>query len=78
VWIVEGDALLTPPADGRILPGTTRAVLLADEPAAREEPIPFERLASADSLFLSSSINDRLPARVGERARSLVLAAAPL
>jgi para-aminobenzoate synthetase/4-amino-4-deoxychorismate lyase len=78
VWIVEGDALITPPADGRILPGTTRAALLADEPAAREEPIPFERLASADSVFLSSSINDRLPARVVERARSPVPAAAPL
>ena len=72
VWIVEGDALITPPADGRILPGTTRAALLTAESAAREEPIPFERLASADSVFLSSSINDRLPARVGERARSPV------
>ena len=33
VWIVEGEALITPPADGRILPGTTRAALLAAEPA---------------------------------------------
>ena len=78
VWIVEGDALITPPTDGRILPGTTRAVLLADEPAAREEPISFERLASADSVFLSSSINDRLPARLRERARPPVPAGAPL
>jgi para-aminobenzoate synthetase/4-amino-4-deoxychorismate lyase len=78
IWIVEGEAFVTPPADGRILPGTSRAVLLAVQPAAREEPIPFERLASADSLLLSSSINDRLPARVGERTRSLALAAAPL
>jgi para-aminobenzoate synthetase/4-amino-4-deoxychorismate lyase len=78
VWIVEGDALITPPADGRILPGTTRAALLATESAAREEPIDLERLASADSVFLSSSINDRLPARVRSRARSSVPAAAPL
>ena len=78
VWIVEGDALITPPADGRILPGTTRAALLAAEPAAREEPIDLERLASADSVFLSSSINDRLPARVRSPARSTVPAAAPL
>lgn len=28
VWIVEGDRLLTPPADGRILPGVTRDSLL--------------------------------------------------
>ena len=78
VWIVEGDALITPPADGRILPGTTRAVLLADEPNAREEPIDLERLASADSVFLSSSINDRLPARVRSPGRSPVPAAASL
>ena len=78
VWIVEGDALITPPADGRILPGTTRDVLLADAPAAREEPIDLERLASADSVFLSSSINDRLPARVRPPARSTVPAAVPL
>ena len=78
LWIVDGDALITPPADGRILPGTTRAALLADEPAAREEPIGFERLATADSVFLSSSINDRLPARVPGRARSPVPAGAPL
>ena len=45
VWIVEGEALITPPADGRILPGTTRAALLAADPAAREEPIDLGRLA---------------------------------
>ncbi len=28
VWVLEGDALLTPPADGRILPGVTRSLLL--------------------------------------------------
>ena len=64
VWIVEGDELITPPADGRILPGTTRAALLADEPGAREEPIDLERLASADSAFLTSSISGWLPARL--------------
>ncbi len=64
VWIVEDDELITPPADGRILPGTTRAVLLADEPGAREEPIDLERLASADSVFLTSSISGWLPARL--------------
>jgi para-aminobenzoate synthetase/4-amino-4-deoxychorismate lyase len=64
VWIVEGEELITPPADGRILPGTTAAVLLADEPGAREEPIDLERLASADSLFLTSSVSGWLPARL--------------
>jgi para-aminobenzoate synthetase/4-amino-4-deoxychorismate lyase len=64
VWIVEGDALITPPADGRILPGTTRAALLDAEDGAREEPIDVVRLASAESVFLTSSISGRLPARL--------------
>ena len=64
VWIAEGDDLITPPADGRILPGTVRAELLANEPSAREEPIELERLASAESVFLTSSITVRRPARL--------------
>ncbi len=64
VWIVEGRALLTPPADGRILPGVTRAALLAAERSAREEPIELERLARADAVFLTSSISRRRAARL--------------
>ena len=64
VWIAEGDDLITPPADGRILPGTVRTALLASEPGAREEPIELERLASAESVFLTSSITVRRPARL--------------
>ena len=63
VWIVEGDDLITPPADGRLLPGVTRAVLLADD-GAHEEPIDLDRLASADVLLLTSSISGRVPARL--------------
>jgi para-aminobenzoate synthetase / 4-amino-4-deoxychorismate lyase len=63
IWIAEHDALITPPADGRILPGTTRAVLLAEDPHAREEQIEFGRLPEADSIFLTSSIGGRRPAR---------------
>jgi len=64
LWLVEGAALLTPPADGRILPGVTRGALLAGECVAREEPIEFERLARADAVFLTSSISRRRAARV--------------
>jgi branched-subunit amino acid aminotransferase/4-amino-4-deoxychorismate lyase len=46
------------------LPGTVRAALLASEPGAREEPIELERLASAESVFLTSSITVRRPARL--------------
>lgn len=62
VWITEGAALITPPADGRILPGTVRAALLAAEDRARQEPIDLLRLALADSVFLTSSIAGRSPA----------------
>jgi para-aminobenzoate synthetase/4-amino-4-deoxychorismate lyase len=63
VWIVEGGELITPPADGRILPGTARAELLESEPRlAREEAIDLARLARADSVFLTSSISGRHPA----------------
>jgi para-aminobenzoate synthetase/4-amino-4-deoxychorismate lyase len=66
VWIVEGQALITPPADGRILPGVTRALLLAAERSARAEPIELERLARADEVFITSSISQRRLARLAQ------------
>jgi para-aminobenzoate synthetase/4-amino-4-deoxychorismate lyase len=55
VFVVEDGELITPPADGRLLPGVTRARILAATPA-REEPIDLDRLAAADAVLLSSSI----------------------
>ena len=57
VWIAEADVLVTPPLDGRILPGTVRAALIA-APAgpyrgARGGGIGCERLRAADELLLS-------------------------
>ncbi len=63
VWIVEGESLVTPPLDGRQLPGTVRARLL-DLEEAREERIDLERLAAAEEIFLSSSISGIAPARL--------------
>ena len=68
VWALEGTRLLTPPADGRILPGVTRARLLAVagdvglEPA--EERLSLERLASADAIVLTSSLRLAVPGRL--------------
>jgi para-aminobenzoate synthetase/4-amino-4-deoxychorismate lyase len=59
VWAVEGRDLVTPPLDGRLLPGITRARLFEDPPEGldpREEAITLERLAAADEILLSSSI----------------------
>jgi para-aminobenzoate synthetase/4-amino-4-deoxychorismate lyase len=58
VFIREGDLLVTPPADGRILPGVTRAALLA---RARVEPISYERLRAADAVLLTGACGARSP-----------------
>ena len=72
VWIREGRTLVTPPLDGRLLPGTVRARLLADPPTghtAREEPVTLERATAADELLLSSSLRGLHPAALpGGRA----------
>jgi para-aminobenzoate synthetase/4-amino-4-deoxychorismate lyase len=55
LFLVEGDTLVTPPADGRLLPGVTRAEILrlAD---VSVEPIDIERARGADEVFVTSSI----------------------
>jgi para-aminobenzoate synthetase/4-amino-4-deoxychorismate lyase len=83
VWLVEGESVVTPPLDGRLLPGTVRAELLARPPSGvdvREEPISLERLAVADEVLLTSSVRGVYPAglvggkvpcfRLGERLRA--------
>ena len=72
LWIVDAGELITPPLDGRMLPGTARAALLA-EPEAREERITLGRLAAADEVLLSSSIRGLHPAVLAE-AREPALA----
>ena len=60
VWAIEGDTLVTPPADGRILPGIVRDRLLdrgaPRRPHAREEPLALDRLRHADGIVVTSSI----------------------
>lgn len=60
VFAVRGGTLFTPPLDGRILPGTTRAALLALAAEAgiemKERPLPAADLLSADETFLTGSI----------------------
>jgi para-aminobenzoate synthetase/4-amino-4-deoxychorismate lyase len=63
VFIVEGTHLVTPPLDGRQLPGTVRARVLALHPA-REERLTLDRIAGADELLLASSIRGLHPARL--------------
>jgi para-aminobenzoate synthetase / 4-amino-4-deoxychorismate lyase len=60
VWVLDGDALITPPADGRILPGVTRALLLELAPSLglrpREDPISLHRMRAAPVTFATSAI----------------------
>jgi para-aminobenzoate synthetase/4-amino-4-deoxychorismate lyase len=66
LWILEGDRLFTPPADGRILPGVTRALLLELAPSLglrpREDPISLDRMRAASVTFVTSSIRLAVPA----------------
>ena len=62
--VIDG-VLLTPPADGRILPGTTRAAVLR---AARdrgiltgEKPLTLGELAEATEVFVSNAVAGVLP-----------------
>ncbi len=63
VFVVEGSHLVTPPLDGRQLPGTVRARVLALHPA-REERLTLDRIAAADEVLLASSIRGIHPARL--------------
>ncbi|HET8815117.1 MAG TPA: aminotransferase class IV [Solirubrobacterales bacterium] len=66
VFAVRGGTLFTPPLDGRILPGTTRAALLAVAPdlgvEAQERRLRARDLLGADEVFLSGSIRGIEPA----------------
>jgi para-aminobenzoate synthetase/4-amino-4-deoxychorismate lyase len=64
VWIVEDGELVTPPLDGRLLPGVVRARLLERTPDAREQRIDLDRLAGADEILLTSSIRGLHPAHL--------------
>jgi len=66
IFAVREETLWTPPADGRILPGTARAAVLAIAPAegvdVREQPLHVDDLLSADEVFLTNSVRGIEPA----------------
>ncbi len=67
-WILDGDRLTTPPADGRILPGVTRARLLELAPGlglqAGEAPITMTDARAAGAALLTSSLRLAVPGRL--------------
>ncbi len=67
VFAVHGSALHTPPADGRLLPGVTRAAVLAiaaeEGLETIERPLLAGDLTAASEVFLTGSIRGVVPAR---------------
>src|SRR5439155_278133 len=65
LFLVERGALVTPPRSAGILPGVTRALVLAlarrEGVAAREESVPVPRLRRAAEVFLTSSTVEIVP-----------------
>jgi len=66
VFAVRGGTLFTPPLDGRLLPGTTRAAVLelaaAQDIETSEGPLHPEDLLAAEETFLTGSIRGIEPA----------------
>jgi para-aminobenzoate synthetase / 4-amino-4-deoxychorismate lyase len=73
VFAVIDGVLLTPPADGRLLPGTTRAAVLR---AARDrgiligqKPLTLDELTEASEVFVTNAVAGVLPVTaIGDRA----------
>jgi len=73
VFALRDGALVTPPADGRILPGVTRAAVIAEARAAgvpvREGPLSLPELRAAEAVFITNSLRGvQLAALEGEEA----------
>jgi len=65
LFVVRGGALYTPGVDDHILPGVTRALVLAlaaeSDIPVHEQPLYDGDLEEADEIFLTSSIKEILP-----------------
>jgi branched-chain amino acid aminotransferase len=67
VFLVQGQCLYTPGADGPLLPGVMRALVLDRATRigleVREEPLPLERIMTAGEAFLTNSVRGIVPVR---------------
>jgi para-aminobenzoate synthetase/4-amino-4-deoxychorismate lyase len=66
IWLLDGDSLITPPSDGRILPGVTREVLLSLAPGlglhAAQRQVTLADAQAAPTMFVTSAIRLAVPA----------------
>jgi para-aminobenzoate synthetase / 4-amino-4-deoxychorismate lyase len=67
LFLVSGETLLTPPADGRLLPGITRGQAIEAARslglAVREQLVGPEALSAADEAFLTGAVRGIEPVR---------------
>ncbi|MCO5315156.1 MAG: chorismate-binding protein [Solirubrobacterales bacterium] len=72
VWMVEAGRLITPPTDGRILPGVTRKMVLRrgswEGLPVGIESFGLDRMAGAGRILVSSSLAGLVPARLPGKA----------
>lgn len=65
LFAVVGSTVVTPPLDGRILPGTVRArvltLLRGERTPVAERPLPLTELATASEVFATSSVRGVQP-----------------
>ena len=65
VFAVIDGVLLTPPADGRLLPGTTRAAVMRAARAAGirvgQKPLTLDQVAAATEVFVTNAVVGVLP-----------------
>jgi branched-chain amino acid aminotransferase len=72
VFALVGDRIITPPADGQLVPGILRRRLLELARAAslpiEEAPLPISSLQAAPEIFVTNAVREILPVvRVNER-----------
>ncbi len=84
LFVRLGPTLITPPLSSDVLPGITRAWVIAEAPAAgfevREQPLTFAELADSDEAFLTNSVQeivplvrvDETPIRTGDAGAALL------
>lgn len=65
LFVLLGSLLVTPPADGRILPGITRRIVLEIAAGAglkvRQKPLPARIAVGADGVLITNSVIELLP-----------------
>jgi len=69
VFVVKGGEVLTPPLDGRILPGIARSRMLQLLKNGRECAIPAQLLADADEVFVTNALLGVMPVAAVDRQR---------